>query len=371
MIIGIDASRAFVKNKTGIEEYSYRVIKHLREHLKDQQVILYTRPGGDEQVDFNLPKNWEIKVLSWRYLWTQVALSLELFINPIDTLFVPAHTLPFIHPKNSVVTIHGLEYEFSPESYSFYSRLFHRFFIKKSCKWASKIITVSEKTKQDLHKMYGVQTQKMKVIPNGFAAPKSSKNIFKEGNKKTKQGSKLEKYLFFIGRLEERKNILGIIKSFEILKEEYKYSGKLILAGQPGHGYSEIQKALSRSKFKKDIEQLGFLEDDKKWGLLQGADLFMFPSHSEGFGIPIVEAQSMKTPVITSDRSPMKETIGDERALVNPDSPEDIANVANKILQDEQLQEDIIQRGLKNAQQFSWEKTSEAIGKILSSIIAN
>ena len=92
MIIGIDASRAFMKNKTGIEEYSYRVIKHLREHLKGQQVILYTRPGGDKQVDFKLPKNWEIRVLSWRYLWTQVALSLELFINPVDTLFVPAHT---------------------------------------------------------------------------------------------------------------------------------------------------------------------------------------------------------------------------------------------------------------------------------------
>ena len=363
--IGIDASRAFVKNKTGIEEYSYQVIKHLREHLKDQQVILYTRPGGDEQVDFRLPENWEIKVLSWRYLWTQIALSLELLINPIDTLFVPAHTLPFIHPKNSIVTIHGLEYEFSPESYSFYSRLFHRFFIKKSCKWASKIITVSEKTKQDLHKIYGVQAQKMKVIPNGFATPKSDKNIFKKNNQVARLSKKKKGYLFFIGRLEERKNILGIVKSFELLKGKYKYPGKLILAGQPGHGYSEIKKVLDKSKYKKSIKHLGFLKDDKKWKLLQGADLCMFPSHSEGFGIPIIEAQSMKTPVITSNRSPMKETVGDERVLVDPDNPKDIAKVANKVLRDETLRNNITEQGLKNIKRFSWDKTAEEIGKIL------
>jgi len=363
MIIGIDASRAFVKNKTGIEEYSYRVIKHLREHLKDQQVILYTRPGGDEQVDFNLPENWEIKVLSWRYLWTQVALSLELFINPIDTLFVPAHTLPFIHPKNSVVTIHGLEYEFSPESYSFYSRLFHRFFIKKSCKWASKIITVSEKTKQDLHKMYGVQTQKMKVIPNGFVMSGIGKHTSKKGRGKASTFNR--KYLFYIGRLEERKNIIGIIKAFEILKDKYNYQGKLLLGGGQGHGYDDIKRIIKQSKYKKAIIELGFIKSSEKWGYLEKADLCMFPSHSEGFGIPIVEAQSMKTPVITSDRSPMKETAGDERVLVDPDDSEDIANVANKILQDETLRNSITEQGLNNIKRFSWGKTSEKIGKIL------
>ena len=360
MIIGIDASRAFVKNKTGIEEYSYQTIKHLREYLKDQQVILYTRPGGDEQVDFEIPKNWQVKVLSWRYLWTQIALSLELLINPVDVLFVPAHTLPFIHPRKSIVTIHGLEDEFSPESYSFYSRLFHRFFIKKSCKWASKIITVSEKTKQDLHEMYRVELLKMKTIPNGFAAPKVG------SNKKTRNNNSQESnYLFFIGRLEERKNVIGIIKAFEILKKEYNYSGELILAGQPGHGYKEIEQVINKSKFKEDIQQLGFLKDSKKWSFLKNADLFMFPSYSEGFGIPILESQSMGTPVITSDKSPMKETVDDERALADPDQPAQIAKVANRILQNKELQKDIIQQGFKNAKKFSWGKTSKQISEAL------
>jgi glycosyltransferase involved in cell wall biosynthesis len=389
MIIGIDASRAFVKDKTGIEEYSYQVIKHLREHLKNQQVILYTRPGGDKQVDFELPENWEIRVLSWRYLWTQIALSLELFINPIDTLFVPAHTLPFVHPKSSIVTIHGLEYEFSPESYSFYSRLFHRFFIKKSCKWASEIISVSKKTKQDLEDMYKVSGVKIKIIPNGFdkregVKPGLSRSRFGEAEACRRQGpasapdkeqgptsvsnknSYKKNYLFFVGRLEERKNIIGIIKAFEILKEKYNYQGQLLLGGGQGYGYDDIQQIIKNSEYKKEIVELGFIKDNEKWGYLEKADLFMFPSHSEGFGIPILEAQSMGTPVITSDRSPMKETVGDERALADPDSPENIAKIANKILQDKILRSNITEQGIKNIKRFSWEKTSEEIGKILS-----
>ncbi len=362
MIIGIDASRAFVKNKTGIEEYSYRVIKHLREHLRGQQVILYTRPGGDEQVDFELPENWEIRVLSWRYLWTQLALSLELFINPIDTLFVPAHTLPFIHPKNSIVTIHGLEYEFSPESYSFYSRLFHRFFIKKSCKWASSIISVSEKTKQDLQDLYGIDKKKIKIIGNGFSDNR-------QNNKNNIRKSEVilpEHFLFYIGRLEERKNIIGIVKAFEILKEKYNYQGKLLFGGGQGHGYDDIKRVIKQSKYKKAIIELGFIKDSEKWEYLEKADLFMFPSHSEGFGIPILEAQSMKTPVVTSDRSPMKETVGDKRVLVNPDSPESIAKVASKILQDKTLLNSITEQGLKNIKRFSWEKTAEKISQALT-----
>lgn len=361
MIIGIDASRAFVKNKTGIEEYSYRVIKHLRQDLKDQQVILYTRPGGEEQVDFELPKNWQVRVLSWKYFWTQIALSLELFLNPIDILFVPAHTLPFVHPKNSIVTIHGLEYEFSPESYSFYSRLFHRFFIKKSCRWAKNIIAVSNKTKKDLTKLYNVSQKTIQIIPNGFDFVQA--DVITENN----VISKNKPFLFFIGRLEERKNIVGIIKTFEILKEKYNYPGRLLLSGRQGYGYDKIKKSIQKSKFKKDIKQLGFLDDSKKWSFIKGADLFMFPSHSEGFGIPIVEAQSMGTPVITSNKSPMKETIDDERALADPDQPAQIAKVANKILQNEDLRDSIIEKGLENIKKYSWKKTAKQIAEVLKS----
>ena len=370
MIIGIDASRAFVKDKTGIEEYSYQVIKHLRKYLNKQRVVLYTRSGGEEQVNFKLPKNWSVKVLSGKYFWTQGSLSLEMILNPIDVLFVPAHTLPFIHPQKSIVTVHGLEYEFSPQSYSFYSRVFHRFFIKKSCKWSSEIITVSKKTKQDLNEIYKVSLKKMKVVSNGFSF--AGINLIDKRVKKLDCSKKIKEilesnyeYLFFIGRLEERKNIVGIVKSFEVLKGVYGYSGKLLLAGKSGYGYSEIENIINKSEHKRDIEELGFLSDEEKWLLLRRADLFMFPSHSEGFGIPILEAQSMGTPVITSDKSPMKEVAGDKRILVNPNSPEQIASIVNKVLRDKKLKEDVIRQGLQNIKRFDWRRTAKEVAEVL------
>jgi len=107
MLIGIDASRAFQKERTGIEEYSYQVIKHLRDNLKDdsssakfsesKQVILYCNPAVNDCPDFKLPKNWKVKFLRAPLFWTQVRLSLEMLFRPVDVLFIPAHTVPVIY----------------------------------------------------------------------------------------------------------------------------------------------------------------------------------------------------------------------------------------------------------------------------------
>ncbi len=358
-MIGIDASRAFVKNRTGIEEYSYQVIKHLRTELKNEQVILYLRWGDRKNIDFEIPPKWQVKELLKKYFWTQFGLSAELLVNPVDVLFVPAHTIPFIHPRRSVVTVHGLEYEFSPESYSLYSRIFHRFFIKKSCRWANKIIAVSDKTKQDLIKLYKTPADKIKIIPNGFN-PVDLDNI--KENKTIKQN---KPYLFFIGRLEERKNVVNIIKTFEILKEQYHYPGKLLLGGGKGHGYDKIKKVIKKSSYKEDIHELGFVSEEEKWQYFKYTDTFLFPSLLEGFGIPIVEAQSMGTPVVTSDLSPMKEVAGDKRVIANPNEPLQIAEIVNKILQDKELREDIVRRGLENVRKYSWEKTAREIAGVL------
>ncbi len=358
-MIGIDASRAFVKNRTGIEEYSYQVIKHLRIELKDEQVILYLRWGDRKNIDFEIPAKWQVKELLKKYFWTQFGLSAELLVNPVDVLFVPAHTIPFIHPRRSVVTIHGLEYEFSPESYSLYSRIFHRFFIKKSCRWADKIIAVSDKTKQDLIKLYKTPADKIKIIPNGFS-PVNLEGVGK--NEIIKANSP---YLFFIGRLEERKNVVNIVKAFEILKKKYNYPGKLLLGGGRGYGYDKIKKVIKNSAYKTEIEELGFVSEKEKWRYFKYADTFLFPSLLEGFGIPIVEAQSMGTPVVTSDLSPMKEVAGDKRVIANPNEPSQLAEIVNKILQDKELREDVIKQGLKNIKKYSWEKTAREIAGVL------
>ena len=354
MVIGIDASRAFAQNRTGIEEYSYQVIKSLMNELKEHQVVLYIRKN--QKADFKLPNNWKIKAIKWPYLWTQVGLSLELLFHPVDTLFIPAHTVPIIHPENTIVTVHGLEYEFCPKAYSFWERVYMRLVIKNSCKWSKKIIAVSKNTKKDLINLYKVPEEKIKVIYEGT-------NL----NQNKSIENKDDSYLLFIGRLEERKNILGIVEAFEILKEKHKIPHKLILAGNSGYGYDSIKFKVQSSKFKEEIIFKGFVGEEEKFELLRKAGIFLFPSFYEGFGLPILEAQIAGIPVVTSNISSMPEIAGSSAILVDPNKPEEIAEAAFKLISDEILKNDIIKRGFENVKRFSWEKCSEEISKLLTS----
>ena len=360
MRIGIDASRAFLKDRTGIEEYSYQVIRHLTQEIKNDQVILYLRKN--QKIDFEIPKNWKTKAIGFYYLWTQIGLSLEMLLHPVDVLFIPAHTVPCIHPKKTIVTVHGLEYEFCSQAYSFLERMYMRCSIKNSCQWAKTIIAVSKNTKKDLLKLYKVPEEKISVIYEGYAD--SSK--FQIPNFKSNPNDQISKpYLLFIGRLEERKNVVGIIKAFEILKEQYKISHKLILAGKSGFGYEKIKSQMLNVNCSKDIIELGFVNEEEKWKLLKNTDVFIFPTLYEGFGLPILEAQSANVPVVASNNSSIPEVTNGSVLLVNPNNAEEIADAIYKLISDESLRNAIIEKGKKNITRFSWDECAKEIVKIL------
>ena len=364
MIIGIDGSRAFSKNRTGIEEYSFQVIKHLANKLSGAEVRVYLRKG--QKVDFSLPENWKIKVIKWPYLWTQLGLSLEMFFHPVDVLFISAHVAPLIHAKNTVVVVHGLEFEFVPKAYSFWARMYMRWSIKNSCRWAKKIIAVSENTKKDLVRLYKVPEEKIEVIYEGI---KPMRNYELDANLRTIPNTKYQilnnRFLLFIGRLEERKNIIGIIKAFEILKEKYNIPHKLILAGGQGCNYKNIKSQITSSKYRKDIILPGYVSEKEKQELLQNAEVFLFPTFYEGFGLPILEAQAAGAPVVASNNSSIPEVAGDGAILINPKKPEEISEAVWKIINDENLRKNLIERGLENVKRFSWEKCGEEVAEIL------
>lgn len=363
MLIGIDGSRAFLENRTGIEEYSYQVIKHLRGKLKNHQVILYLRK--EQIVDFELPENWKVKNINFRKLWTQIGLSWELFTHPVDVLFVPAHTVPLVHPQKNIVVVHGLEYEFCPEAYSTWDRFYMRLSIKKSCQWASRIISVSQNTKKDLINLYNVTKDKIIVIGEGYEEKFQNPKVKFQTNSKI-QRSNFKPFILFVGRIEERKNIVKIIEAFEILKEKHDLPHKLVLAGRPGHGYENIKLKISDSEFKDEIVELGFVSEEDKWELLKNADVFVFPTKYEGFGIPILEAQSVGTPVVAANNSSIPEVAGEGAILVDPENSEAIANAVHQIISSEEIKKDLIEKGFENVKRFSWEKCAREIADILT-----
>jgi glycosyltransferase involved in cell wall biosynthesis len=360
MKIGIDASRAFFGERTGIEEYSYQVIRNLAEPrhcLGSARVVLYVRKN--QEIDFNLPEKWKIRIIKFPFLWTQVGLSLEMLFHSVDILFVPAHVLPVLSPKKSMVVIHGLEYETFPQGYSFWERLYMRWSIKFSSWKAEKIIAVSKNTKKDLIEFYKVPEEKIEVVYEGV---KPMRNYETNANLRTARN---EKYLLFIGRLEKRKNIEGILKAFEILKEKYKIPHKLILVGKPGFRYQSIKDKIENSKYKADIIETGYINEEEKYDLLKNADVFLFPSFYEGFGLPVLEAQILETPVATSNVSSLPEVGGDAVAYCDPNEPAMIADAVYEILRNDEYKGGLIKRGCENVKRFNWNKCSREIAKII------
>ena len=418
MIYGIDASRAFLARRTGIEEYAYQVIRHLRTPLRDERVILYTRTtlrfeGGRlrlkrQETDFELPASWKVRSLFAPRFFTHGRLSLEMLLRKPDVLFIPAHNVPLIHParnasrvsrllsrllrrcshpfsnqkeshsdaggpKKTIVVVHGLEYEFSKESYSFWERMYMRGVIRFSVRAAERVIAVSGNTKRDLVRLYGVSGQKIRVVYEG--RPKSNMTSLKSNSResleldfRTDESRKLsidKPYLLFIGRIEERKNISRIIEAFEVLKKRDNISHKLVLVGGKGYGYERIKKQIERSPYRDDIIETGYVDEVEKRTLLSGADTFLFPTLYEGFGLPVIEAQEVGIPVVTSDTSSLPEVAGDAAVLVDPYSADAIADGVRSILSSGDFRDDIIKRGYENAKRFDWNTCAAEISALL------
>ena len=355
MKIGIDASRAFLKRRTGIEEYSYQVIKHLRNELSYEEVILYMRP--EQSPDFEIPSTWRIRQLWAPRLWTQMRLSLEMLFHPPDVLFVPAHTVPLIHPKRTIVTIHGLEYEFCRSAYSWYEYWYMRLSIRFSCRVAQTIICVSENTKRDVERLYGVSETKVRVIYEGY-----TQSIC---NQREKCVDQRNPYILFIGRIEERKNVTRIVDAFDILKQRYHIPHDLVLVGKPGYGYTHIQSNITESPYVTSIQEVGYVSEEEKERWLAGASVFVFPSLYEGFGLPVLEAQAAGVPVVTAATSSLPEVGGAGAVYVDPLSAERIALGIWPLLSDTALRDGILEKAATNVNRFGWAQCARGLGLVL------
>ena len=354
MVIGIDATRANLDEKTGTEWYSYFLIQELKKIVTHGRVLLYSREylKGDLAT---LPENFENRILKWPpiLLWTQIRLSFETFVNPPDVLFIPAHTIPIIGRAKTVMTVHDVGFCVYPELYSWIDILYHRFSIWWASKFAWKILCPSEFTKQELIKYYKTDPGKIHVIPHGAPEISYSQNLARKN------------YLLYIGRLEKKKNILGILRAFKIVAVKHPEM-KLVLAGRPGYGYERIIEYIQEQNLKNSVEIRGYVSEVEKSRMYKEARAFIFPTLYEGFGMPILEAQSYGCPVVTSDRGANAEVAGDSAVLVNPDSSEEIAVGIAKLLDDDNLQKDITRKGIENAKKYSWMKTAETTYKVLT-----
>lgn len=414
MKIGIDASRANRVHKSGTEWYSYYLIRWLAKLDEKNEYILYSdKPFTGGLIDLttdqyeNKPQevrfdergfqiikspfnNFRGKILNWpsSSLWTQGRMSIEMIIHRPDLLFIPAHVLPIIHPRKSLVTIHDIAYakdcllypeeDLGPENYS--SRSLINFFVrmlslgkyrantmdylkwstKYALKHAKKIITVSVHTKMDLAEIYRAKLSKIEVVHNGY-----NQALYKVINDKEKIKNVLNKYgiespyLFYIGRLERKKNIPALIESFAIMRQNNNdIKHKLVLAGDASYGYDEAKYMVHEYDLANEVIMTGWLDEKDIPYIYNGATAFVFPSRYEGFGIPLLQSMACGTPIIASNVSSIPEVVGDAAILIDPTDLGAISAAMEQLILDDNLKKELIAKGMERIKNFSWQKTA-------------
>lgn len=342
MVIGFDGSRAFDLERTGTENYSYQLLKALAKIDKKNQYIVYIRLGVTVGNEWSV--NFSFVEIPWPRLWTQGGLAMQTFIDSLDVLFVPSHTLPIIKNPGlkTVVTVHDLGSEYLPSMHQVKQRLYLSFMQKYQLKTATKIIAVSRATKRDLVEKMGIRANKIEVIYEGY-----DKNLFRPIKGDILVNS-LRAYYLFVGTVQPRKNLVRIMEAFSIVGK-----GNLVIAGQKGWIADEIYNLPKKLGIEDRVKFLGYVSDNDLTALYYRATALLFPSLFEGFGLPILEAQACGCPVITSNLSSMPEVAGKGAIFVNPYSVQDIIRGIREI---GDIRKKLINAGFENVKRFSWEK---------------
>jgi glycosyltransferase involved in cell wall biosynthesis len=357
MLIGIDASRAATQERTGTENYSLQLIRHLLALESGHRYRLYfNRPPTVEL--FPMRADLELRVMPFPRLWTHLRLSWEMARQPPDVLFVPAHVLPLVHPRSSVVTVHDLGYRHYPEAHPLLDRLYLDLSTRYNARAARRVIAVSQATQDDLVQHYGIEPDKITVVYSGW-----DERMRPVEDEATIEGVKARyhvrgEYVLYVGTLQPRKNLGRLLEAFGLLRKRAQRGEApgLVIAGRKGWLYDQITQQVERLGLESEVVFPGYVPQDDLPALLSGARLFVFPSLYEGFGLPVLEAMACGTPVLCSNVSSLPEVAGDAALLVDPLDVKGMAKAMNRLLQDEGLRTELVERGYRQVRQFSWER---------------
>jgi len=385
MTIGIDIRVLAKGTRTGIEEYVLNLLPRLLSLDGKVKYKLFYNAFKKVKLDYpwlDLPnvELCEFKIpnrlffASARYLGQP---KIDKLLKGIDIYFNPHF---FVAPVSleckKVITFHDLSFEHHPQLFSHRKILWQKFLMntKQEAKKADKIVADSFSTKEDLVNIYKIDPAKIKVVYLGVS--KDFKPI-KEDNSQLKRVRKKynlpKPFILYFGTIEPRKNLILLIKAFEALKEKTSWKGfeggvfsdlKLVIAGVKGWLYKDIFKEVENSKYKKDIIFTGFIEDKDKPYLYNLANLFVYPSFFEGFGFPPLEAMACGVPTIVSNVSSLPEVVGNGAVMIDPYNVDELAFAIRKVLEDKDLRENLIKKGLKQAKKFSWYKTAQEVLRV-------
>jgi len=379
MTVGIDIRVLGSRTKSGIEEYTENLLSQLIPLDPSIKYKLFY-----SSLRNNLPSyewlsfdNVEVKKFRWpnKMLFTSARFFNRPYIDEllggVDVFFSPHFFLaPLSWKCKRVTTIHDLSFIRFKEFFSWRKIAWHRLEMNplEQCKLSDLIITVSESTKKDLENLFNIDPQKISVVPSGIDSH-ITRPSEDELNKFRREKNLPHNFILSLGKIEPRKNILGLIRAFNKLKETNKFLDlNLVIIGARGWLYHDVFKESKKSRYSKNIIFTSYINDNEKRYYYSLANCFVYPSFFEGFGFPNLEAMICGTPVVTSNSSSIPEVVGNGPILINPNSVGEIAQAITNILVDTKLSKSVVSGGLLIAKKYDWKasaiKTMELITRI-------
>ena len=367
-------TRFLIKNKLeGIGRFTCESLRRItRQHPEHDFVFLFDRPYSDEYLFAN---NVRPLVLSpparhpflW-YAWFEWAVPQALKKIKPDVFLSTDGYLSLSTKVPTALVIHDIAFEHFPDQVPFLARKYYRYYSPRYARKAARIATVSDYTRQDVAKLYKVDSSYIDVVYNG------ANDIYQPLSESEKQAAK-EKftggsdYFLFVGAIHPRKNLHNILRAYDQFKEQTQSGVKMVIAGRKAWQSREAFAVYNQLKHKDEVIFLGHLQLEDLAKAYGGALALVYASIFEGFGIPIIEAFNCEIPVITSTTSSMPEVAGDAALLVNPLEVGEITNAMHRIYQDKKLSAELIEKGKQQKTNFSWQQTANRLWACVEKVL--
>lgn len=375
MKIGIEIQRLFRKKKYGIETSSLELIKHIQKLDSKFEFVVFAKNDSDREC-FQESENFKVKTLGGEFFadFEQISLPIAAKTQKLDLLHCTGNTAPYFSSVPVVQTLHDIIFmDPIPRNDNWYQRFgnhYRRKLVPIVTPKSAAVITVSQYEKERIISRMPVDEKKIEVIYNGINENHFRINTDQAERMKVRLTYGLpDKFILFLGNPSFRKNPTGVIEAYAMYSS--KVSNPLPLV-TPGLTQKYVMHALRQLNANYDPTLYltpGYIKEEDLPMVYGLSEVFLFPSLSEGFGMPVVEAMACGTPVVTSKISSMPEIAGDAASLIDPFSPPTIAEALIEILSNEEKRLNMIEDGILNSKRFNWKNSAEKVLSIYERIL--
>ncbi|MEM7726414.1 MAG: glycosyltransferase family 1 protein [Cyanobacteria bacterium P01_A01_bin.45] len=365
--------------QSGVGFYVYNLINAIdklqNESLQQElQLLIAYQPGLKNwlQRNYRIPdilevySNLKVIPLPVRLYNLLVKISPQLFATSFesslqspDIIHGTNHSVYPCRKSRKIMNIYDLTFMKYPEYVDTVVETYQEQ-VRRNLKWTDLIITISESSKRDVVEYLNVEPEKVWVTP---LASRYYKNYLSAEKINQLEEQTLydfsRPYLLFVSTIEPRKNVEAILQAFNYLKEKHKIDHNLVLIGKKGWKYEPIFAAIANSPYRNYIYHLDYLSDDEVALFYTKADMLVYPSHYEGFGLPVLEAMIFSTPVITSNTSSLPEVAGDAALLIDPNKPMELAEAILQVINNSANRQELVTKGNERVKLFNWERTAK------------